>query len=54
MSSNDPEQIRAEIERTRQNLSDDVNALTYEAKPSTITIILSVSARVMMWSPLVL
>lgn len=36
MSNNDPDQIRAEIERTRANLSDDVNALTYEAKPSTM------------------
>ncbi len=34
-TSNDPDQIRAEIERTRNQISDDVNALTYEANPMT-------------------
>ena len=29
-----PDQIRADIERTRSNLSDDVNALTDSVKPS--------------------
>jgi hypothetical protein len=35
-SSNDPEQIRREIERTRADLSEDVNALTHEVRPSTM------------------
>lgn len=35
-TSNDPETIRREIERTRADLSEDVNALTHEARPSTI------------------
>ena len=35
-TSNDPDQIRAEIERTRSSLSSNVNALAYEAKPSTM------------------
>ncbi len=34
-TSSDPEAIRADIERTRRNLSDDVDDLTYEASPST-------------------
>ncbi len=34
--SNDPDQIRADIEATRQRLSDNVDTLTEEAKPSTI------------------
>lgn len=34
--SNDPEVIRAEIERTRGNLSDDVNALAEEVKPGNV------------------
>lgn len=33
MSTNDPEQIRQDIERTRSNLSYDVNALADEANP---------------------
>lgn len=35
MSTN-PDQIRRDIERTRADLSDNVNALAEEAKPSTI------------------
>lgn len=35
-TSNDPEEIRREIERTRANLSNDVNALADEAKPGNI------------------
>ncbi len=35
-ASNDPDQIRAEIERTRNSLSDNVDNLAHEAKPSTI------------------
>jgi hypothetical protein len=35
-SSNDPDQIRAEIERTRSRLSTNVDTLAYEAKPSTM------------------
>jgi gas vesicle protein len=35
MTSN-PDEIRAEIERTRANLSDDVNALADEANPKNI------------------
>ena len=35
-TSKDPDQIRAEIERTRSSLSSNVNALAYEAKPSTM------------------
>ena len=36
MSNQSPEEIRAEIERTRANLSNDVNALATEANPKTI------------------
>ena len=32
--STDPDQIRNEIERTRENLSTDVDALAYKASPS--------------------
>ena len=32
----DPDQIRADIERTRANLSSDVNALTESVKPSNV------------------
>ena len=32
----DPDQIRADIERTRAELSDDVNALTEKVTPSRI------------------
>src|ERR1700712_1229177 len=32
----DPDQIRADIERTRANLSSDVNALTDSVKPSNV------------------
>ena len=35
-TSNDPDQIRAEIERTRRSLSSNVDALAHEAKPSTM------------------
>ncbi len=35
-SSNDPDEIRREIERTRADLSEDVNALTHEVRPSTM------------------
>lgn len=35
-TSNDPEQIRREIEETRANLSNDVNALADEAKPGNV------------------
>ena len=35
-TSSNPEEIRAEIERTRANLSDDVNALTHEANPKAM------------------
>ncbi|MGI8457628.1 MAG: DUF3618 domain-containing protein [Propionibacteriaceae bacterium] len=34
--SNDPDQIRADIEATRQRLSNDVDTLTDEANPKTI------------------
>lgn len=34
--SNDPDQIRRDIERTRANLSQDVNALTDEARPGNV------------------
>lgn len=34
--SNDPDQIRAEIEETRENLSRNVDALTDSVKPSTM------------------
>src|SRR5919199_3012292 len=34
--TNDPDQIRADIERTRQNLSSDVNALADEVNPKNI------------------
>lgn len=34
--SNDPDQIRADIEATRQRLSTDVDTLTDEANPKTI------------------
>ncbi|GAA2103958.1 DUF3618 domain-containing protein [Microlunatus panaciterrae] len=36
MTTNDPDQIRADIERTRANLSSDVDALTDEANPKNI------------------
>lgn len=36
MSTQDPEQIRRNIEQTRANLSSDVNALADEAKPSNV------------------
>ena len=36
MSNQTPEEIRAEIERTRANLSNDVNALASEANPKNI------------------
>lgn len=35
-TSSDPEEIRAEIERTRASLSDNVDALTDEANPKNI------------------
>lgn len=35
-SSSDPDQIRADIERTRATLSSDVNILAYEANPTTM------------------
>lgn len=35
-TSNDPDEIRAEIERTRESVSDDVNRLADAAKPSNI------------------
>jgi len=34
MTATDPDQIRQEIEQTRAELSNDVNALTYKASPS--------------------
>jgi len=34
--SNDPDEIRAQIERTRQNLSTDVNVLADEVNPKTM------------------
>jgi len=34
--SQNPDEIRARIERTRENLSSDVNALAEEVKPSTV------------------
>lgn len=34
--SQSPDEIRADIARTRAELSDDVNTLTYEANPKTI------------------
>ena len=36
MSSQSPEEIRAEIERTRANLSNDVDALADQANPKNI------------------
>jgi uncharacterized protein YjbJ (UPF0337 family) len=36
MTSSDPDQIRADIERTRAALSSDVNTLAYEANPTTM------------------
>jgi len=36
MSTNDPEEIRREIDETRSSLSDDVNALADEARPRNI------------------
>jgi Protein of unknown function (DUF3618) len=33
MTTTDPDQIRQEIEQTRSELSDDVNALTYKVSP---------------------
>lgn len=36
MTTNDPEKIRQDIERTRANLSDDVNALADTANPRNI------------------
>jgi hypothetical protein len=35
-SSSNPDQIRADIERTRATLSSDVNTLAYEANPTTM------------------
>ena len=35
-TSNDPDEIRAEIERTRSRLSSNVDTLAHEAKPSTM------------------
>ena len=35
-TSNDPDEIRADIERTRAALSDDVDALTDTANPKNI------------------
>lgn len=35
-TSNDPDDIRRDIERTRANLSSDVNALADEAKPGNV------------------
>ncbi|WP_207843638.1 DUF3618 domain-containing protein [Williamsia soli] len=35
-SSSNPDQIRADIERTRAALSSDVNTLAYEANPATM------------------
>ncbi|HET9650140.1 MAG TPA: DUF3618 domain-containing protein [Microlunatus sp.] len=35
-TSSDPDEIRAEIERTRESVSDDVNRLADAAKPSNI------------------
>ena len=34
-SSSNPDQIRADIERTRATLSSDVDTLAYEANPAT-------------------
>src|SRR5207248_1074645 len=36
MTTTDPDQIRQEIERTRAELSDDVNALTYKVSPRRV------------------
>lgn len=36
MTTNDPDQIRADIERTRADLSDNVDALTEKVSPSRI------------------
>ncbi len=36
MSSNDPDQIRSEIEATRSDLSSNVNALTESVKPGNV------------------
>ena len=36
MSSNDPDQLRAEIERTRSDLSQNVNALGEAVTPGNI------------------
>jgi gas vesicle protein len=36
MTTTDPNQIRQEIERTRTELSDDVNALTYKVSPRRV------------------
>ena len=35
-TKDDPDQIRREIERTRQNLSSDVEALTEKVNPSRV------------------
>ena len=35
-TSNDPDEIRAEIERTREDLSDNVNALTASVNPAHV------------------
>src|SRR4051794_757633 len=35
-TTNDPDQIRAEIERTRASLSEDVNALADDVNPKTV------------------
>ncbi len=36
MSTTDPDLIRADIERTRASLSDDMNALAYEVNPKNV------------------
>ena len=36
MTTSDPDQIRADIERTRSTLSSNVNTLAYEANPATM------------------
>jgi len=36
MTTTDPDQIRQEIEQTRADLSDDVNALTYKVSPGRV------------------
>lgn len=36
MTTNDPDQIRANIERTRSNLSEDVNTLAEQIRPANV------------------